>query len=364
MKFFYVLGIFFLIFYSTRIQAQLQIANGTTFKLEGNAILVLQDMSLVNNGSFNQTAGTVRFTGTSNNAISGTQPTKIHVLQVAKTGTAELQLQRTLGINTLVSFTSGLLNLNNNNLELEPPALLTGETETTRIIGANGGYVQIVVPLNAASSANPGNLGAVITSAQNIGIVTVRRGHVAQNIAVVSRQSINRYYDIIPTTNTGLNATLRFNYFNAELNGRNEALLSLWRSNDNINWTGAGFTSRDATVNFVQQTGIASFSRWTLTDIDFPTNVFDLTAGGPPAIKVWPNPTVELLNISVRVKKTIDASVSLVDMQGRRLMNRAVKLVTGNNQLQIETLQLAAGAYLLVVIAEDGSTLKSTLIRQ
>ena len=353
-----------LCFCSTQLHAQLQVANGTTFKLEGNATLVLQNLSLVNNGTFNQTAGTVRFTGTTNNTISGTQPTKIHVLQLAKTGTAEIQLQRTLSINTLVSFTSGLLNLNNNNLVLEPAALLSGETETSRIVGANGGYVQIAVPLNAPSSANPGNLGAVITSAQNMGTVTVRRGHVAQNIAVVSRQSVNRYYDITPTTNTNLNATLRFNYFNAELNGRNEALLSLWRSNDNVVWTGAGFSSRDATGNFVQQTGIASFSRWTLTDIDFPTNVFDLTPNGAPAIKVWPNPTVELLNISVRVKKTTDATLSLIDMQGRRLMNRAVKLVTGNNQLQIETLQLAAGAYLLIVIAEDGSTLKSTLIRQ
>lgn len=346
------------------LQAQLVIASNATFKLEGNATLVLQDMSLVNNGTFNQTAGTVRFTGTANNSISGTQATKIHVLQVAKTGTAELQLQRTLGINTLVSFTSGLLNLNNNNLELEPAALLTGETETTRIIGASGGYVQIVVPLNAPSSANPGNLGAVITSAQNLGTVTIRRGHVPQTISVVSRQSINRYYDISPTTNSALNATLRFNYFNAELNGRNESLLSLWRSNDNVNWTGAAFSSRDATANFVQQTGIASFSRWTLTDIDFPTNVFDLTANGATAIRAWPNPTVELLNISVRVKKTTDATISIVDMLGRRLLNRSVKLVTGNNQLQIETVQLPAGTYQLIIIAEDGSTLKSTLIRQ
>lgn len=360
----YSITFFVSCFCLTQLHAQLQIASNTTFKLEGNATLVLQDMNLVNNGTFNQTAGTVRFTGTTNNTISGTQPTKIHVLQLAKTGTAELQLQRTLSINTLVSFTSGLLNLNNNNLELEPAALLTGETETSRIIGANGGYVQIVVSLNSPSSANPGNLGAVITSAQNLGTVTIRRGHVPQTISVVSRQSINRYYDISPTTNSALNATLRFNYFNAELNGRNEALFSLWRSNDNVNWTGAGFSSRDATGNFVQQTGIASFSRWTLTDIDFPTNVFDLAPNGAPAIRVWPNPTVELLNLSVRVKKTTDGTIAIVDMLGRRLMNRSVKLITGNNQLQIETIQLAAGTYHLIVTAEDGSTLKSTLVRQ
>jgi Secretion system C-terminal sorting domain len=215
------------------------------------------------------------------------------------------------------------------------------------------------------AAVNPGNLGAVITSAQNLGSTTIRRGHIAASNVVASKPSINRYFDITPTNNTGLNATLRFNYFDAELNGRTEAWLGLWRSNDNGNtWTGAGFGTRDAVANFVQQTGINSFSRWTLSDNDFPTGVFDVFADGTTGIKLWPNPTANDLNVSVRVKKNTDASLWMVDMTGRVLVNYSIKLITGMNQLQVNADHLPAGAYTLIITAEDGSKMQARLIKQ
>ncbi len=346
------------------LSAQLVITNGGVFKLTGDATLTLQDMDIINNGNFNQTAGTVRFTGTANSSISGTALTRIHVMQIAKTSAAQLQLQRTLNINSLLSFTSGIVNLNNNNIELEPTALLSGETENTRITGTTGGYVQIITSLNATAAANPGNLGLFITSAQNLGSTTIRRGHVVQANVIVGKPSINRYFDITPANNTTLNATLRFNYFDAELNGRLEAALGLWRSNDNVNWTQAGFSLRDVTTNFVQQTGIASFSRWTLSDNDFPTGVFDVFADGITGIKLWPNPTANDLNVSVRVKKNTEASLWMIDMAGRVLVNYSVKLLAGINQLQVDADRLPAGAYTISITAEDGSKLQGRLIKQ
>jgi hypothetical protein len=346
------------------LSAQLVITNGAVFKLTGDATLTLQDMDLLNNGDFNQTAGTVRFTGTGNNSISGTALTRIHIMQMAKTGVAQVQLQRTLNINSLLSFTSGIVNLNNNNIELEPTALLSGETESSRITGTTGGYIQIISTLNAPASANPGNLGAVITSSQNLGSTTIRRGHAAQSNDVGGRPSINRYFDITPTNNAGLNATLRINYFDAELNGRTEAWLGLWRSNDNINWTPFLYSSRDAAANFVQQTGINSFSRWTLSDNDFPTGVFDVFADGTTGIKLWPNPTANDLNVSVRVKKAVDATVWMVDIAGRVVANYSIKLMSGANQLQVDADRLPAGAYTLIITAEDGSKMQAKLIKQ
>ncbi|HEY0066050.1 MAG TPA: hypothetical protein VGB46_01765, partial [Flavisolibacter sp.] len=78
-------------------------------------------------------------------------------------------------------------------------------------------------------------------------------------------RSILRYYDVSPANNSSLNATLRFLYFDAELNGLDEAALGLWRSTTNVNWTYIGFDSRDASSNYVEKAGIASFSRWTLS---------------------------------------------------------------------------------------------------
>jgi hypothetical protein len=104
----------FAITFPFALHAQLAVTNGAKLKLTGDALLTLRDIDLVNNGDFNQTAGTVRFTGTGNSSISGSQLTRIHVLQMAKTGPAQLQLQRTLNINSLLSFSSGIINLNNN----------------------------------------------------------------------------------------------------------------------------------------------------------------------------------------------------------------------------------------------------------
>lgn len=80
-------------------------------------------------------------------------------------------------------------------------------------------------------------------------------------------QSINRYFDILPTSNISLNATLQFNYFDDELNGLAENSLVLWKSANNSNWTNEGFNLRNATGNYVLKNGINSFSRWTLSEI-------------------------------------------------------------------------------------------------
>ena len=62
---------------------------------------------------------------------------------------------------------------------MQPAALLQGEMERSHIIGATGGYVQIIMPLNAPAASNPGNLGATITSNKNLGSTIIRRGHVS-----------------------------------------------------------------------------------------------------------------------------------------------------------------------------------------
>ena len=157
-----------------------------------------------------------------------------------------------------------------NNIDLGATGAVNGESETSRLIGFAGGYIQIINTLNAPSSANPGNLGAIITSPQNLGSTTIRRGEQSQANGGGAGSSILRYYDISPATNSGLNATLRFSYFNAELNGLDENTLVLWRSPDNISWSNQGFTTRNTITNYVEKTGIDAFSRWTLSATSNP----------------------------------------------------------------------------------------------
>ncbi|MEO7924103.1 MAG: T9SS type A sorting domain-containing protein [Chitinophagaceae bacterium] len=254
---------------STIVSAQnvFKVTTGATIKTTGGVIITLQDMNLDNDGSISQATGegVFRFSGTQNNTIAGTNAPLFDVLEIAKTGSAKISLQRFINIGAGINFTSGLIDLNNNNIFLQPAALLNSESETSRIIGANGGYVEITNTLNAPSSANPGNLGAIISSSQNLGATIIRRGHIAQVNGFSMGSSILRYYDILPANNTALNATLRFMYLDAELNGFDENTVVLWKSANNTTWTQQGFTSRSALSNFVEKTGIADFSRWTLS---------------------------------------------------------------------------------------------------
>ena len=74
---------------------------------------------------------------------------------------------------------------------------------------------------------------------------------------------ILRYFDVAPTTNTGLNATLVFRYDDSELNSVPEANLLLFKSTDaGTTWSSAGGTV-NMTDNTLTLTGVNDLSRWT-----------------------------------------------------------------------------------------------------
>src|SRR5260221_2345219 len=253
--------------------AQLHISSGTNWKSESGTYAVLDSMSLQHDATSASLDNIFKFTGNTNASISGTTLPLFTNIEVALTGTSKIILQRTINVSQDINFQSGLLDLNNNNIDLGTTGSVSGESETARIIGANGGYIQIINTINAPSSVNPGNLGAIFTSAQNLGSTTIRRGHQSQTIAGAGGSSILRNYDISPTNNSGLNATLRFSYFNVELNSLDESSLVFWRSTDNITWTEQGFTLRNTATNYVEKTGIDAFSSWTLSSISAPLPV-------------------------------------------------------------------------------------------
>lgn len=270
-----------------------KVSAGATIKITGGAVITLQDIDLENDGTINQLPGegVFKFTGTQNNTIAGSNAPLFDILEIDKTGSAKISLLRTINVGSAINFTSGLIDLNNNNLFLQPTALLNGESEISRIIGPGGGYIEITNILNAPSSSNPGNLGAILTSSQNLGSTIIRRGHTAQLNGSGMGSSILRYYDILPANNTALNATLRFQYLDAELNSFDENTVVLWKSSNNTAWTSQGFTSRNTSSNYVEKTGIADFSRWTLSSGNNPLPVqfllFNVRCGGNSVIIIW-----------------------------------------------------------------------------
>jgi hypothetical protein len=251
-------------------QGSLQLTAGANIRSSGGGYLVLDNMNILNNGSLKQAAGNgvVKSTGDLGVSLSGNGTTVIDELVLAKTGTAALTLQSNISVVSKVNFSGGLLNLNNSILDLDGTGIFTGESELSRAFSNGNGYIQATGILNSPASINIANLGAVISSPANMGATVIRRGHAVQTVS--GNSSIRRYFDIVPTNNSNLKATLRLYYFDAELRGVPENTLNQWKSQNNSTWDLVGADSRDVSADYVEKTAIASFSRWTLATASAP----------------------------------------------------------------------------------------------
>lgn len=221
---------------------------------------------MVNDGVVNNGMGTFKFVGQLNATISGSSPSGFYILEMAKTNNAKVLLGSNINVNHSINFLSGQLDLNGNNIVLATSAFLNNETELNRITGANGGYIQIIQNMSSPNMTNPGGLGVFVTSSANLGSVTIRRGHTPQSGTGLTG-SINRYYSIVPTNNSNLNATVRLKYFDAELNAQNENSLVIYQSTDaGSNWTNTARTSNSTNANYVEKTAMASLALQTLAN--------------------------------------------------------------------------------------------------
>jgi hypothetical protein len=236
--------------------ASVTVNAGGTFNVFTYMLSLSSSNPISNSGTFNTTTGTVEYNGTSAQSISTTNITynKLRINNSAGTS-----LLNATTVNDSLSVVLGDLNLNGFVLTLSPTGYLT-ETAGNTVAG-NTGYITTTRSINAPSALNVGGLGAVLTTAANLGSTEIRRGHTVQS-GLSGNTSIARYFDITPTTNTGLNATLVFKYDDSELNGKVESALSLFRStNSGSSWTANGGTVNTST-NTITLNGINAYSRW------------------------------------------------------------------------------------------------------
>ncbi len=222
--------------------------------IKGNSA---SSISILGTGAF----GTVNFT-------TGSQT--INNLTVNRTLTGTATLGTNLTVNGTLTMTSGNLDLNGKTVTLGTSATLV-ETAGSSVMGTSG-TITTTRTFNAgnlSAGVNIAGLGAKITTTAALGSTVISRGHAAQTGN--SNTGIKRYYDITPTTNTGLAATLEFNFDAAnDLNGKTAANLVLFKStNGGLSWSNAGGTYA---TNKVTLSGISDFSRWTLGESTAPLN--------------------------------------------------------------------------------------------
>ena len=119
-------------------------------------------------------------------------------------------------------------------------------------------------------------MGIEITSVQNLGSTTIKRGHTAQ--AIGNNASIQRYYTIEPTNNTGLDATVKMYYQDHELNSITESSLEMYRGNNN-KWIHCPTNSEDASTNYIEIASLDSLDEYTLSKGLIKLNAKALLAG-------------------------------------------------------------------------------------
>ena len=335
-----------ILFLSITGYAQLTITPGANWVTSGNITVSLQNLDFVNNGAFIAGSGSMKFTGNQNSGIGGTNLPLFNILEIAKTNGTKVSLNRNVSIGSSINFISGQLDLNNNNILLNPPAFIAGESENHRITGANGGFVEITQNMNAPASVNAGNLGATISSSADLGSVTIRRGHLPQSGTGLVN-SIHRYYLITPTNNSNLNSTLRLRYFDAELNAQDENSLVIYQSNNSgTDWSNLSQTSRNTNANYVEKTGVTPLALQTLANdnVQLPDGVTGFVFTGqrkkPSEVTLkWTSETetnVSGYQIQRRLKNEIDFS-------DRALVNSLAP--GGNSSSQLSYQNIDANTY-------------------
>lgn len=232
--------------------------------IESNTELRLVDTDLAMNGTLTTGDGSkLVFEGTASDTVSigGTSNITLYELEINRSNSG-LRLDRAITVDSLVTCTAGLIELNGDTLFLSEGAVLANESSSSYVVGTAGGVVSTTVDLaSPAVDINPGQLGVTLTTPTALGVTTIHRGNVAQ--VVDTDTSILRYYEVIPTNNSNLNATVGIAYFDHELNGIAEMGMDV----ANFDSTFLEIITPDSasiTSNTVSISGLDSFSILTL----------------------------------------------------------------------------------------------------
>lgn len=242
-------------------ESNMEIVSGSILTINPSSTIEFHKNLLIF-GQLNTNGQAVAFSGGENSIIRGNSIVLNDVIVNKQSENLEVTLNDNISINGNLTLTLGDVNLNGNQLTLGENSTLIGETADNRVHGASGS-ITTTRNINAPNELNVAGLGIVLTSSENFGSTTVVRGNTQK--VFNAGFGINRYYEIHPTNNDDLNATMKFHYFEDELNTNlgtiNEGELDLWRFDGavwNFQWATVDFAN-----NFITKTNIPQFSTWT-----------------------------------------------------------------------------------------------------
>jgi hypothetical protein len=234
--------------------------------------------------------------------------------------------------------------LNNHLLDLGSTGMIKGESNHSSITAVRGGAIKITALLNAPRSVNPGNIGVELTSPANLGSTVISRGHVQQT-GSDGEISIQRYFEITPAMNTGLDASLRFFYLDGELAGNNQNELSLFTSLENgKRWSALVNGNINRGDHSIMENHLDQLFRFTLA---VGTNKGSNIRVMNPSVRLYPNPTVDGFTVTLYSSREKTETIQLCDPQGHLLEQKEWHCLAGANSIQWNIGKYASGVYLL-----------------
>lgn len=228
------------------------IQSGSHLVVNGNAAVVINDGSFINNGTFNSGAGSLYMKGsapTTNSKIQASNISTFNHIVIDKTANG-VQLDNSINVNGNLDMQGGTLDLNGQTLSFYFDGTILNETEDNRIWGDSGTIFKAGL-LNMPSNVDLANMGLQISASQNLNVVYVRRIHGSQMIN--GSPSATRQYKVQYFV-AGLSMDYQMKYFNAELNGINEDYLQSWQYQ--TDWKQQVANAIDTTTNIVQVNGL------------------------------------------------------------------------------------------------------------
>jgi CSLREA domain-containing protein len=245
------------------VNGNLQITQGTF--AAGGALSITVGGNWTNNGgTFTPSTGDVTFDGGAGQAIGGTTATTFNNLSNGNASGLAMNNDNTV----------------NGNLALVGSDITVAATKTLTqpLAGTSSGTFDV----NGRVQRNGFVTGGAALSFGNpFNTIQVTAGVAPANIVVDLARSVPggamgyptavaRTYTITPSA-AGFTGTLRLHYLDSELNGNTEgAGLNLWRFNG-TGWSPNPITGFDTTANWVEKTGVSTFSPWTMNSINAPT---------------------------------------------------------------------------------------------
>ena len=182
-------------------QGTVTIANGAVALQNNGQLATTAHVTIT--GTLSTDAGTtVTFDGSGTQNLTPAAGQTLFNLTLDKPS-GNLVLMGNLDVTNLLSLTRGDLDLNGFQIDLGATGTLS-ETDDNTVKGASG----TITATRTSPSGNVAGLGAEIDTQLDLGFTTITRGHTEQSLN--GNASILRYFDISPTTNTGLDAILSF----------------------------------------------------------------------------------------------------------------------------------------------------------